>query len=58
MCASHPLFSSRTFDYCVVDEASQVVENISVKPLMISNAFILVGDNKQLSPLVVNKEAR
>ncbi|CAD5215691.1 unnamed protein product [Bursaphelenchus xylophilus] len=57
MASSHALFSSRRFDYCVLDEASQVVENIALKPLSCADVFIMVGDINQLCPLVVNERA-
>ncbi|CAD5211332.1 unnamed protein product [Bursaphelenchus okinawaensis] len=57
MASSHSLFSSRRFDYCIVDEASQVVENIALKPLLCSDVFVMVGDVNQLGPLVVSKQA-
>ncbi|KAG9081363.1 Tripartite DNA replication factor [Ceratobasidium sp. UAMH 11750] len=54
----HPLFARRTFDYCIVDEASQVTLPTCVGPLRYAETFILVGDHFQLPPLVKSKEAR
>ncbi|XBW36923.1 hypothetical protein QEN19_002502 [Hanseniaspora menglaensis] len=45
------------FDYCILDEATQVNLPISLAPLEWSKKFILVGDDNQLSPLVKSKEA-
>lgn len=53
----HPLFSRRTFDYCIVDEASQITLPVCLGPIRMSQKFILVGDHYQLPPLVQNKEA-
>lgn len=54
---NHPLFSQRTFDFCIVDEASQVTLPVCLGPIRMANTFILVGDHFQLPPLVQNKEA-
>lgn len=46
-------FNLRThFDYCIIDEASQVSLPISIGPLRFCDKFILVGDHNQLPPLV------
>ena len=55
---SSPLFSRRTFDYCIVDEASQITLPTCLGPLRFADTFILVGDHYQLPPLVKNPEAR
>lgn len=54
---NHPLFSQRTFDYCIVDEASQITLPVCLGPIRMAKTFILVGDHYQLPPLVQNKEA-
>lgn len=54
---NHPLFNHRTFDCCIVDEASQVTLPVCLGPIRMANTFILVGDHFQLPPLVQNKEA-
>jgi DNA replication ATP-dependent helicase Dna2 len=54
---NHPLFSRRIFDYCIVDEASQITLPVCLGPIRMANTFILVGDHYQLPPLVQNKEA-
>lgn len=48
------------FDYCIVDEASQVSMPLSLGPLAMCDKFILVGDHFQLPPLVTHpsKEVR
>ncbi|KAL5490161.1 DNA2 [Sanghuangporus weigelae] len=54
----HALFSRRRFDYCIVDEASQITLPTCIGPLRFAEKFVLVGDHFQLPPLVKNKEAR
>ena len=54
---NHPIFSQRIFDYCIVDEASQITLPVCLGPIRMSRAFILVGDHFQLPPLVQNREA-
>lgn len=46
------LFSRRRFDYCIVDEASQITLPTSLGPLRFADKFVLVGDHFQLPPLV------
>ncbi|XP_042552487.1 DNA replication ATP-dependent helicase/nuclease DNA2 [Dipodomys spectabilis] len=55
---NHPIFSRRTFDFCIVDEASQISQPVCLGPLFFSRRFVLVGDHQQLPPLVLNREAR
>ncbi|KAJ2963613.1 hypothetical protein NQZ79_g1441 [Umbelopsis isabellina] len=47
----------RRFDYCIVDEASQLTLPVCLGPLQNANAFVLVGDHYQLPPLVRSEEA-
>ncbi|KAK0117680.1 Tripartite DNA replication factor [Cadophora gregata] len=54
---NHAIFSERTFDYCIVDEASQITLPVCLGPIRLAKTFILVGDHNQLPPLVQNKEA-
>jgi DNA replication ATP-dependent helicase Dna2 len=54
---NHPLFNRRVFDYCIVDEASQITLPVCLGPIRMAQKFILVGDHFQLPPLVQNKEA-
>lgn len=42
------------FDYCIVDEASQVSMPLSLGPLSFCDKFVLVGDHFQLPPLVTH----
>lgn len=55
---SHSVFNERTFDYCIVDEASQITLPICIGPIRLARTFVLVGDHNQLPPLVQNEEAR
>ncbi|KAI5135687.1 DNA replication ATP-dependent helicase/nuclease Dna2 [Nematocida ausubeli] len=46
-----PIFDGRTFDMCIVDEATQQNFLCTVLPSLYSQALVLVGDHLQLSPL-------
>ncbi|KAK6746632.1 hypothetical protein RB195_000107 [Necator americanus] len=50
------LFSYRTFDYCIVDEASMVLEPVVLPAIATARRFVLVGDSLQLAPLVQNRK--
>lgn len=54
---NHPVFNERTFDYCIVDEASQITLPVCLGPIRFARTFILVGDHNQLPPLVKDEEA-
>jgi DNA replication ATP-dependent helicase Dna2 len=45
--SSAPLIRKRTFDYCILDEASQLTLPISLGPIFFANTFVLVGDPYQ-----------
>lgn len=47
----------REFDYCIIDEASQITLPTCIGPLRYAKRFVLVGDVYQLPPIVRNKEA-
>ena len=51
------LFKRRHFDYCIVDEASQVTQPACLGAIQCADKFILVGDHHQLPPLVQSKPA-
>lgn len=55
---NHLLFKERTFDYCIIDEASQITLPVCLGPILKAKKFILVGDHYQLPPLVRDPEAR
>ena len=46
-----------TFDYCIIDEASQAVEPALLGPLLKAKKFVLFGDYDQLQPIIHSKEA-
>jgi DNA replication ATP-dependent helicase Dna2 len=52
------IFTKRRFDYCIVDEASQITLPACLGPLRYADRFVLVGDHYQLPPLVRNVEAQ
>ncbi|EZF34348.1 hypothetical protein H101_02103 [Trichophyton interdigitale H6] len=54
---NHRIFNTRTFDYCIVDEASQITLPVCLGPIRMAKTFILVGDHYQLPPLVQSKKA-
>ncbi|KAG6964313.1 hypothetical protein JG687_00006040 [Phytophthora cactorum] len=55
---SHVLFAKRRFDFCIVDEATQITQPIILSALRCADTFALVGDHYQLPPLVANAQAR
>ena len=55
---NHPVFNQRVFDYCIVDEASQITLPVCLGPIRMAHTFVLVGDHYQLPPLVQNKQAQ
>ncbi|KAG9822438.1 hypothetical protein KCU77_g15965, partial [Aureobasidium melanogenum] len=55
---NHQLFQQRVFDYCIVDEASQITLPVCLGPIRMARTFVLVGDHYQLPPLVQNREAQ
>lgn len=56
--AHHALLGRRTFDVCIVDESTQVLQPTVLRPLYSAKKFILVGDPDQLPPIIKNKLAR
>ena len=40
-----------------MDECSQIVESSALAPLMVADKFVLVGDDKQLPPVVKSELA-
>lgn len=45
------------FDLCIVDEASQCVLPFALIPCLFSRRWVLVGDHRQLEPLVLDSRA-
>uniref|UniRef100_A0A182M9V9 DNA replication ATP-dependent helicase/nuclease n=1 Tax=Anopheles culicifacies TaxID=139723 RepID=A0A182M9V9_9DIPT len=54
----HSMISQRVFDYCIVDEATQVFQASIIRPLVRCKKFLLVGDPEQLPPVVKSLQAR
>lgn len=50
--------SKRKFDICIVDESTQVLQPIILRPLYNVEKFVLVGDPEQLPPVARSDEAR
>ena len=50
--------SHKRFDVCVVDEAGQVNQVNVPGALLLARSFLLIGDDKQLAPLVKSEAAR
>ncbi len=51
------LLGDRTYDWCVMDEASQTTEPAAWIPLLRSRRLVLAGDPFQLPPTVLSQEA-
>ena len=49
--------NGRTFDWCVLDEASQATEAVAWIPLQFAQRLVLAGDPCQLPPTVLSSEA-
>ncbi|XP_026740517.1 DNA replication ATP-dependent helicase/nuclease DNA2 [Trichoplusia ni] len=56
--AAHAMLARTTFDLCIVDEATQVLQCTVLRPLFAAKRFVLVGDPEQLPPVVRSKAAR
>lgn len=54
---NHSIFMRKRFDFCIVDEASQLTLPACIGSLRLTQSFILVGDHFQLPPLVKSREA-
>lgn len=55
--SGHPALSKRTFDICIVDESTQVLECSMFRALYAANTFILIGDPDQLPAVIRSREA-
>lgn len=51
------IFAHQEFDVCLVDEASQVTLPHCIGPLRFAERFVMIGDHKQLAPVVRDPEA-
>ena len=52
-----PFLANESFDIVIVDEAGQTSQPAILGALMLADAFVLVGDHKQLPPLVTSEIA-
>ncbi|XP_008543422.2 uncharacterized protein LOC103568236 [Microplitis demolitor] len=53
------VFKSGGLSFCIVDEAAQATELLTLVPLMLNiNKLILVGDPQQLPPTVLSQKAK
>jgi superfamily I DNA and/or RNA helicase len=53
----HEVFKHRSFDWCIMDEASQSVEPSAWIPIQYAKRLVLAGDHCQLPPTVISTEA-
>lgn len=53
-----PLLANELFDVVIVDEAGQTSQPAILGALMAADSFVLVGDHKQLPPLVTSEIAQ
>lgn len=56
--ARHVLMKQFNVDYCIVDEAGQITQPNTIGAVLTAQRFVLVGDDRQLPPLVVSSEAQ
>ena len=50
--SSHPYLRGRSFELALVDEAGQLTEPLTLGLLMRARRFVLIGDDRQLPPVV------
>ncbi|XP_053686253.1 DNA replication ATP-dependent helicase/nuclease DNA2, partial [Sabethes cyaneus] len=56
--SAHTLLVQRKFDFCIVDEATQVFQSAVIRPLLSSDKFVLIGDPDQLPPVIRSRKAK
>ena len=49
--------NTRKINQCIIDECAMCIEPETLLPMILSEKIILVGDHKQLQPVVLNKTA-
>ncbi|MEN2496935.1 MAG: Tripartite DNA replication factor [Marteilia pararefringens] len=52
---SDQLIRNMKFDFCIIDEASQLLQASVIGPISLASKFILVGDQNQLPPIVYSE---
>jgi DNA replication ATP-dependent helicase Dna2 len=50
--ATHPYVRGRTFGLAIIDEAAQLTEPLTLGLVMRAKRFVLIGDDRQLPPVV------
>ena len=50
--SSHPYLRGRSFEMTIIDEAGQLTEPLTLGLIMRARRFVLVGDDRQLPPVV------
>ena len=50
--------NARRVKQCIIDECAMCIEPETLLPMILSEKIILVGDHKQLQPVVISKTAR
>eukprot|EP00111_Clytia_hemisphaerica_P000398 TCONS_00001102-protein len=55
---NNPILAKHHFDYCIVDEASQITQPVCIGAVRLADVFVLIGDHNQLPPLVQSEKAR
>lgn len=53
----HGLMKTMKVDWCIVDEAGQLLQPMILGGILKAHKFVLVGDDYQLPPLVISKDA-
>ena len=56
--SGHPALANRQFDLCIVDEGAQALQLAVIGPLLGAKRFVLVGDPRQLPPIVSSRIAK
>ncbi|XP_058833194.1 DNA replication ATP-dependent helicase/nuclease DNA2 isoform X2 [Topomyia yanbarensis] len=56
--SGHSMLVQRRFDFCIVDEATQVFQCAVLRPLLFSDRFVLIGDPDQLPPVIISRKAK
>jgi DNA replication ATP-dependent helicase Dna2 len=54
---NHHLFQCVKFDFCIMDEASQIAEPTAIGPILLCDKFVMIGDYYQLNPLIKSQVA-
>ena len=55
---SNERYKDMIFDYVLIDEAAQMTEPDTLKPLLLAKKAILVGDHKQLPAIIISDKAK